>query len=323
MITFQFIADGTVKVLQCSFPQEDTDSPHPDKNHIIQMGKSGYASLIETVCKDACFWFLDLHAKRSMLLHTTADIPLLDLYVCLSGTFSYFIQGIGNIPFSEKEYNLLFGEDLVINAPFTNGRYEMVDIRFKQAYLAKWCDHIPLLNKFLDKQYTGHAGKLFHPNRMACDNILTTIRQIQSCEYRDDLRTLFLEGKCLELLLLAFSRELINDTDNFIFKKRDKDKVISVKDYLLKHYDQPCTCEELARVGGINEWMLRKLFKLLFGMPVYEFLLTLRMEKAKELLRSGEKSVKEIALETGYSNHSNFSNAFKKHFGYPPGQLRK
>jgi len=52
-------------------------------------------------------------------------------------------------------------------------------------------------------------------------------------------------------------------------------------------------------------------------------MLRLRMELAIRLLNTTNKSIKEIAFETGYQNEFYFYRQFKKHHKYSPGEIRK
>jgi AraC-like DNA-binding protein len=72
---------------------------------------------------------------------------------------------------------------------------------------------------------------------------------------------------------------------------------------------------------SISESKLKKDFKLIYGLPVYEYFQKIRMQTAKDKLLSGDHSVKEVAMELGYSNLSNFTIAFKKEFGLLPSKL--
>ena len=67
---------------------------------------------------------------------------------------------------------------------------------------------------------------------------------------------------------------------------------------------------------------LKKRFKEVYGMKLYEFYNYNRLQKARTMLESGEASVKEAALRIGFANLSNFSKAFKKEFGFLPKQSK-
>ncbi len=56
-------------------------------------------------------------------------------------------------------------------------------------------------------------------------------------------------------------------------------------------------------------------------MKLYEFFNRNRREKAKEMLKTGEYSVKQVGVAIGFSNLSNFAKAFKKEFGILPKEI--
>lgn len=79
---------------------------------------------------------------------------------------------------------------------------------------------------------------------------------------------------------------------------------------------------DLAKSIRTNEHKLKTGFKALFGMTIYKYHKGAKMDQAHRMLESGEKSVKEVAYQSGYSNIANFTNAFKSWYGYPPSALK-
>jgi AraC-like DNA-binding protein len=85
----------------------------------------------------------------------------------------------------------------------------------------------------------------------------------------------------------------------------------------------PPTIKELSRVAAMSESKLKKVFKTVFGLPIYEYFQRHRMQKAKIMLMSGNYSIKDVGYSLGYANLSNFTLAFKKEFGKLPSNLVK
>lgn len=81
--------------------------------------------------------------------------------------------------------------------------------------------------------------------------------------------------------------------------------------------------EELARRIGTNENKLTELFRRQFGMPVYEYLGELRLERARMQLAGTQLQVQLIAERAGYRNASDFSRAFRRRYGVGPRQYRQ
>ena len=64
-------------------------------------------------------------------------------------------------------------------------------------------------------------------------------------------------------------------------------------------------------------------FKAATGLPPHQFVITRRVERAKELLQAGtDLSLAEVALRAGFSDQSQFSRHFKRLVGVTPGQFR-
>lgn len=78
----------------------------------------------------------------------------------------------------------------------------------------------------------------------------------------------------------------------------------------------------LARVSGVSEAHFARSFKDSFGVPPHRYLLTLRIERAKALLRDTELSISEIAFQTGWKSLGTFGRTFRDVTGESPGELR-
>jgi AraC-like DNA-binding protein len=90
--------------------------------------------------------------------------------------------------------------------------------------------------------------------------------------------------------------------------------------YLLnQNLAEPPSLEELGRKIGCSHFYLSRIFSAMTGQTIPQYLRQLRLEKAAELLRSGEYNVTEAALEVGYSSLSHFSAAFHQAYGCCPG----
>lgn len=158
-----------------------------------------------------------------------------------------------------------------------------------------------------------------------CCNTQLLLHQIIHTKYEGRYKKIFIESKAYELLLctLHFVEDIKSPCDNckFLSQPLEKEKILQARDILLQNIHQPPTIPELAKQIGINQCYLKKGFKEMFKSTVYEFVIEQRMQKAKILLSLNSQSVTQIAEEVGYSNTSNFSNAFKKYTGVYPSEV--
>ena len=147
------------------------------------------------------------------------------------------------------------------------------------------------------------------------------VQEIFNCPYQGNLKRLWLEGKTLELIAhslaqLGITKERHNKV--FVLQPGEIERVLNAKDILIHNIENPHSLLELANIVGINKNKLNQGFRESFGTSVFDYLRICRLERGRELLKSGQKSVTEVALDVGYAQQSNFTKAFKKHFGTNP-----
>lgn len=95
-----------------------------------------------------------------------------------------------------------------------------------------------------------------------------------------------------------------------------------IKEFVLSNYKQDLSVPKIAGIFYLNANYLSTLFKENTGITLKSYMNGVRMEKAKEYLAQGLRSVTEVAHETGYSDSNYFSKVFKKYTGITPKQFR-
>ena len=151
------------------------------------------------------------------------------------------------------------------------------------------------------------------------------LQEIMEVEYDNPMRLAIIQNRIMLLIERFFIRIYERKKNSFIhisLAKTDIDRMMQVEAMLTGDIFEPApTISQLAKMVSISESKLKKDFKLIYGLPVYEYFQKVRMQAAKDKLLSGGHSVKEVAMELGYSNLSNFTIAFKKEFGLLPSKL--
>lgn len=92
--------------------------------------------------------------------------------------------------------------------------------------------------------------------------------------------------------------------------------------FIQQHFPEPLRTADVADAAHISERECYRLFQSRIGLTPAEFLLSVRMRQAVELLYYTQKSVLEIAVETGFGSSSYFGKRFKEQFSLSPGQFR-
>src|SRR6218665_103234 len=99
-------------------------------------------------------------------------------------------------------------------------------------------------------------------------------------------------------------------------------RVLKGKEYIDSNYTDSLTIEQIARVAGMSEYHFFRLFKQMMGFTPYQYILSNRLNKASQLLKS-DYSVSDVAISMGFPDIFAFSKAFKKHFGISPSLYLK
>ncbi|HHN4460429.1 TPA: helix-turn-helix transcriptional regulator [Klebsiella michiganensis] len=104
---------------------------------------------------------------------------------------------------------------------------------------------------------------------------------------------------------------------------RSRDLFLAVQDYLEEHLTQPLTRESVAKRFHITPNYLSHIFQKSGSVGFNEFLTSVRLEKAKKLLRGYDLKVKEIAHNCGFVDSNYFCRVFKRYTERSPSEYRR
>jgi AraC-like DNA-binding protein len=99
--------------------------------------------------------------------------------------------------------------------------------------------------------------------------------------------------------------------------------MVHAKNYMEKNFNEKLTLHELADISHYHPVHLERLFKQYIGCSPIEYLMEVRVSKAKEFLKHSELNITQIAGMTGFDSIQYFSRVFKKFVQLSPNQYRK
>ncbi len=106
-----------------------------------------------------------------------------------------------------------------------------------------------------------------------------------------------------------------------ISKKYLVEQIIS---YFDEHYSEKISLDRIAENMYLSPFYISKIFKSETGDSPINYMIKVRLEKAKESLQTGRVgSVHTVAEAVGYDDAYHFSKLFKKHFGISPSQMKQ
>lgn len=168
----------------------------------------------------------------------------------------------------------------------------------------------------LDKgrRYFSGENKKYRKNNMELANEI--INEVEMPEPFAEEKT----SSILEILLINFYR-----SQEFSEKKNDpdKEKIDCLCGKIAKRPEKPFMLEDAAKASNMSRTKFTQKFKESTGMTFIEYVQTMRLKKAFELLKETENSVSFAAFESGFNNMGYFHKAFKLHFNTTPLKMKK
>ena len=169
------------------------------------------------------------------------------------------------------------------------------------ALMAKFCDK----NNFFVARSNSHLEHIF-------SELYSIPKEVQKGYFKIKVLEILLFLSCLDP----------NGQEKKMYTAAQVSLVKRVCKFLIAHMDERITIEQLSSVFHISPTQLKNCFKGVYGMSVYRFIRTQKMEDAADMLRNTDKSILEIANLHGYDNGSKFASAFQDVMGMTPNKYR-
>jgi len=96
-----------------------------------------------------------------------------------------------------------------------------------------------------------------------------------------------------------------------------------VRERILDSADQSVRVKQLARIVDVHPVYLSQAFRVSYGESLSQFVRRTRVERAAMSLKETDKSMVQIAFESGFCDQSHFCRAFRNATGFPPGEFRR
>ena len=251
------------------------------------------------------------------------QIGRLEVNFCINGRFE--------TSFSMRSHVLLKPGDMAIScydglhgtkseSHFPLGYYEGLCLEIDPAAAGHWirlnAPAFPIDFTALKQNLLGSKWYMVGSAGSRCEHVFREL--YESASYADHT---VLQLKVLELLLLLERIPQESGMDSY-YSAEQTLLAHHLRDHLLTNREGYVSLAQLAAEHEMSVSHLQKLFKQVYGAPVYRYIKEYRLEQAAvELVRS-RKPITEIAQHAGYDNASKFSESFKKRYGKTPSRYR-
>lgn len=253
---------------------------------------------------------------------------------------NYIANGKGKHSINKKNFDIVKGDIFVI-PPYIphsiynggSGTIEVYEFEFIPEFINQNFDCIENAVTFLDFAYIEPflvSENMVSPrlNLVGGVQIETeTILNEVLAEYmqRKSGFALLIKSLLLKLLIILgreFTKNLNESDDHMLFDSH-RETIFKAIDYINRNFDKPISIEEVSRISFLSRSYFSYLFKSITSKTFVEYLNSIRISKAMELLRSSNKKVLEIALEVGFNNVNHFNKIFRLSVGSTPLQYKK
>ena len=107
-----------------------------------------------------------------------------------------------------------------------------------------------------------------------------------------------------------------------IFKKEAINCIENSVRYVETHFDEKLTIDDVIPLTAMSRSVFTKQFKSITGMTFIQFLTSVRLGHAMQMILTEERSLNEVAAKTGLYNKTNLVRTFTKYFGMSPMRFR-
>ena len=130
--------------------------------------------------------------------------------------------------------------------------------------------------------------------------------------------------KCYFCELMTFLVRCQRNSAGNILELDENDKIIAeAAEYIYFNYDKNITLEQVADKFNMSKSHFSKRFKIVTGFGYKEYLISVRIKEACDMLLNTDKTITDIAFECGFNDSNYFGDAFRHVKGISPNKYRK
>jgi len=238
------------------------------------------------------------------------------------------LLGINNEVYIQQENDrfILKPNSSLLLIPFkTHYGYELSKIN--TTYF--WChfklqDHWEIVDIIdIENEIQSNRNTLFLPIYSECNNSERVLLQFKSLLDWSNSEKVFQQNtdyilSCLIYEIAEQGIQKIRTSNNC----NEKSNFSMILEWIRINLKQKITITDIANQFNYNEIYLSKLFKKKLNMSFCQYLLSMRLKKAKEMLLTTNDTIKEIAYKCGFEDEKYFMKLFKKYENVTPSQYR-
>ncbi len=185
----------------------------------------------------------------------------------------------------------------------------------------------------IEKDYLSNiAASILGNKNVVFTNKSTAIPQYLPVIYKEFINEYGYQQSGYQVILDCLAAQLAvillrNLPSNIVLARKEKNMrhsygIKRAVDFIRENYYADYSLEMLAKIADISPYHFIRLFKKHTGKTPYDYIIHMKIEKAKELLRRKDFTITQVCFQCGFNNHSHFTTLFKKRIGVTPSQYK-
>ena len=223
----------------------------------------------------------------------------------------YTLAGTGFLHYNLREYVINSGEGFVVNCTRPHlykclgGQWRYALVHFSGPPASEYQRRI---EEFDAVKFTFSKNSDFITDFKNLFSIYLQERNLQEIQ-----ASFYLTSMLTQILIKA-----MRETDN----NHISNEILNIQKYISENYMERITLESLAAKFNISKYHLAHKFKESFGYSPIDYLLSVRLERVKDLLRYSDFTLTDICQVVGISSTKHLYYLFKTRFGISPSQYK-
>ena len=205
-----------------------------------------------------------------------------------------------------ETFNIHFGEYFAeqVMHSISHDAGKLIDDEFQVPHA-----HLELYNKI-------------HQKDQVIDTLIQGLREVESDKLKE-------EEKLYQLMIKLLRKNNIikkNEKEIPVIKNSTREEIQkrmnAATDYIYSFYEREISLAELAKAACLSKFHFLRLFKIAYQTTPHQFITSVKINRAKILLKHQKHDVNVIAKNLGFANSSSFSRSFYNHVKMYPSQYR-
>ncbi|MGI6742263.1 MAG: helix-turn-helix domain-containing protein [Eubacteriales bacterium] len=244
-----------------------------------------------------------------------------------------FVSGEGTVQVNERIYNITPGLISFINFRDFHEVSVKKPIRLYHLHFESFAVSDSILDRLHENPY--HACRL---NESDTKQIIALIElMIRGKEINEEYRTEYMRSLLNSLIIYCFEANNRSDISHikdvhmrlaktYESSRSSESRINTIQNairYIKMHFTENITMSSVAKLFYTQEQYFCTKFHEILGVTFTEYLRSLRLEYAANIIKHTVLPIKEIYSSCGYQSRSHFMREFKKYYGISPMQMRK